>query len=119
MKKEESEFKKKVQARLKQVGKTQKQLATVLDLSDSAMSHLLSRGTNDPDIMKIIAQFLNFDMSFLNTNSQIKTSDSSFQQVDKETTEKIEHLKELIKAKDETIKAKDETIEVLRQQVKN
>jgi transcriptional regulator with XRE-family HTH domain len=113
--KKEGSFKSFVQSKLKAAGKTQKELADRLGASESALSHLLSRGTSDPDIMKIIAQFLNFDVSLFNSNSQIKSHLTSGQEVEKSHIEQLEHMKELLKMKDELIKSKDETIAALRQ----
>lgn len=115
MAKTSNHFKKLIQAKLKEAGKTQDQLAKELGKSASAMSHLLNRGTNDPEIMKIIARFLNFDLSFLNAHSQIKSHGNV---TENDCQEQLEYLKELLKAKDELIRSKDETIAALRQTIK-
>lgn len=119
MKKKASPFKMLIQSHLKKSGKTQEQLATELKKSPSAMSHLLQRGTNDKEIMNIIARFLNFDVSLFNADSQIRSKGSAFQQVDKDCEEQLEYMKELLKAKDDIIRSKDETIAALRQSIRN
>jgi len=93
---------------------TQEQLAKKLNMSESNLSHMLSRGTTDPDIMKIIAQFLKFDVSLFNRDSQIKSPGAQMQPVEKDYQNQVEYLKEIIKAKDDLIRAKDELIANLK-----
>lgn len=115
MPKKHTQFKNIIQSRLKELGRTQAELADELKTTQSNLSHLLTRGTNDPDIMKIIARFLNFDVNFLNEDSQIKSKGSTYLKVE-DCVKQLEHLQELIRAKDAVIESQRELISTLKQQ---
>lgn len=114
MPKKHTRFKSIIQARLKELDKTQGDLAKELNTTPSNLSHLLRRGTSDPNIMKIIARFLNFDVNFLNEDSQIKTKGSTYLKVE-DCIEQLEHLKEMLKMKDAVIESQRDLITTLKQ----
>lgn len=109
-----TQFKTIIQARLKELGKKQEDLAKELNTTPSNLSHLLKRGTSDPHIMKIIARFLNFDVNFLNEDSQIKSKGSTYLKVE-DCIEQLEHMKEMLKMKDAVIESQRELITTLKQ----
>lgn len=119
MKKQPSRFKMLVQSMLKEKGVKQEDLAKRLGISTSNLSHLLARGTSDPEIMKIIAQFLKVDISLLNTNSQIKSPGAKIQQIEKDCLDELDRVKLELQAKIELCNQKEETIQALKLALNN
>lgn len=110
-------FSNKIRKRLSEVGKSQRELAAYLGVSDYGLSKMISRGTFKSDNMLRIAKFLEVDINFFGLNYKEKSENVGLNEA-KESSTDVEYLKQVIATKDEVIRAKDEIIATLREKLK-
>jgi len=120
-------FAKEIKYLLFKSGKKQKELADFLKISESSLSHLLSRGSFSPETLQLIAKFLNItyeelvshapDKNPLNLPAQSEFVEQLIQKRLDECHAKIKSLQELLAAKDQLISAKDQLIEQYKSQL--
>lgn len=109
----------KVKARLKELGKTQSDLAEHLDVSWNGLAKMLNRGTFKSDYMMRISKFLEVDINFFGLNSK-QDSDNNLMHPPNETEDstKVAMLKEIIRTKDDVIESQKELIATLKSKIK-
>jgi transcriptional regulator with XRE-family HTH domain len=110
-----------VNNRLKEMGKSRKELSEFLGVSDYGLAKMLTRETFKSETMDRMVKFLNVDFSFFGVNkAEGISSVSANKQVElvSDLKTKIEYLERVIATKDEVIRSKDELIATLREKLK-
>lgn len=107
-----------IKKQLRLTGKSQKELAEFIGVSEYGLIKMMQRGTLKSEYMSRMMKFLNVDLNFFGFESK-KGSDNmkSSPKVEPESTKNVDDLERIIESQKQTIESQRELIATLKEKL--